>query len=312
MSDDKRNLEENFNELTDREELFEEANGYTPNIPLDINNYELSDDELFEQIHGYAPNLPVSFNNYELPFEEKKTRKNNSLRIAAGILAAFMAIFSAYMLFFNPSQERLIRNSELKGAWLYEEEDFVSYYVFTKDGKLMLKTGDVAIVTNYGISTEDKNAFYVYSPGSVVDPNNLTLFKFKTSKGENGVKTVEIMMEGSESMVMQRGELPETTVKPAEDFVPKKELLGKWENTDFMLSLTLRDNGYLTLDVNSSIYEAAYVVDGNKVDFTYTTSYTNPEPNTDSFYYEIEGDKLMFYFDNPDEGGQGIPFTKAD
>ena len=312
MSDDKRKLEEALDELTHIEELFEEANGYTPNIPMDFNSYELTDDELFEQIHGSAPNVPVNFNNYELPAQQYKTRSNNSLRIAAAILSAFMAIFSAYMLFFNPSQERLIRNSELNGAWLYQEGDLVSYYVFNKDGSLMLKTGDVAVVTNYGISTEDKNAFYLYSPGDVVDTENVTLFNFKTAKGEDGVKTLEIMMDGAESLIMQRSELPETSVKPSENFAVKEEILGTWENSDYKLGLSVRDDGYLTLDITSTLYEASYIVDGNRVDFTYTTSYTDAEPITDSFYYELDGDTLMFYFDNPDEGAQGLPFTKVN
>ncbi|MDD5924346.1 MAG: hypothetical protein PUC88_06125 [Clostridia bacterium] len=240
-----------------------------------------------------------------------KVSISKSLIVAASILLVLVLAFSGFMLFANPTPDKALKSSGLCGTWLYRNGDVANYYIFNEDGKLLLKNGTFTSVVNFDIDMEKGNVFNIYS-GSDENEELIGTMNFEKYK-EDGIDTLKIYSLESEdnALVMQRSELPNNVLKADENFKANESIIGKWRDEENGLEVTFTGEGFITLDFVQTIYEGTYIIEENRVDFTYTTSFTNNITQTESFYYEVKDGKFYFYTSMPDGESEGMEFVKV-
>ncbi len=236
---------------------------------------------------------------------------NKPLIIAASILVALVLAFTGFMVFGNPTADKVLKKSGICGTWLYRNGDVANYYIFNEDGKLLLRNGTLTSVVNFDIDTEKGNVFNIYS-GSDENEELIGTMNFERYK-EDGIDTLKIYSLESEdnALVMQRSELPNNVLKADENFKADENIIGTWRDEKNGLEISFTGEGFITLDFSQTIYEGTYIIEENRVDFTYTTSFTSDITQTESFYYEVKDGKFYFYTSMPDGESEGMEFVKV-
>ncbi|MCR5636577.1 MAG: hypothetical protein K6F76_05310 [Clostridiales bacterium] len=256
----------------------------------------------------------VSEEEYLIEEVNKENRRmNTSLKIAAGILVAFAAVFAVFMLVFNPTPEKALKNSGLLGDWINRTGDIVAFYSFEEDGKLTLTTGTLENISGFAIDPDTDKTFYVYTYGEDPEQTKTGSLQYDIYK-EDGVETLKIYSENTEGseFYLQRSKLPDDLLKPDESFKYDEALCGEWHNDEKDLLLKFGKDGLITLDFSAVVYNGTYTAKDGKVDFTYYNSFSEDSKATETFYYQLEGDKLKFYTAQPSDDAQAVEFVKTE
>ncbi len=311
---------ENEGPVADKEDLYEEKADVVEAIGVGNASEK---EPLLEEVNGIAEDATedeqesdFSEGNEEQLLENEEPKKggiNTSLKIAAGILAAFAAVFAVFMLVFNPTPEKALKNSGLLGDWINRTGDIVAFYSFEEDGKLTLTTSTLENISGFAIDPDTDKTFYIYTYGEDPEQTKTGSLQYDVYN-EDGVETLKIYSENTEGseFYLQRSELPDDLLKPDENFKYDETLCGEWHNDEKDLALKFGKDGLITLDFSAVVYNGTYTAEDGKVDFTYYNSFSEDSKATETFYYQVDGDKLKFYTTQPSDDAQAVEFVKTE
>jgi hypothetical protein len=223
--------------------------------------------------------------------KKSKVKLQTPIIIAACVLVVAVLAFFCFKLFFSNSVVGtwVVKSDATSDEATEEDDSSVIYYTFNSDNTASLTIGTMQVKGEWWYSDESGATTDQPSDNIYISISYFFNGIFQYDLNGNSITGRELTLTSSEGTAYDfvYKEIPESTLKPADDFKADEDLIGKWNNASSNITYEFNKDGTCHINQMDTLFiDGVYSVnEEGKVDITYLAQ---DEANT-SIEYSISG-----------------------